>query len=729
MYFVSILDELTQSFISGVRTLFYAICSFLYQLIIYLYNLFDMLSTGRILDNEFTSVLYSRVGLILGIIMLFRIIFSFIQMLLNPDAINDKEKGIFNIVKRVIITIVLLGTVPYLFDFAYRIQNVLLSHESGNSNVISRMILPYSINTDSHKFGAVFSEQLFFAFYDLDETLDDTSQEYQECLIYKGALINQIEDSQEFSLGYNCLNTTGKFTDLYTNDTETFYIMRFNYLISLVVGVLVCWFLLTYCFSLGVRIIQLAFLEIIAPMPIISYISPKKDGMFSKWAKMCLTTYLDVFIRVAIINFIILIIAMLMDGFFGDANSMFMLSTGAYTSGPWYRRFLFVIIVLALLQFAKKAPELLKELLPKSWAASGDFGFGLKNRDVLGRTLATVGGVAAGGAVGFLTERGAHRFTGALSGVGRGLGKGVSSKGSSFGEIGKTISGTGKNQYAYNSKHIGWRNNDSTFFGRLGQRAANITGMMGEAESIENQIRENEDIINTHTASINRYQNISDLESNAESRAESKLKTKVFNPGDFGYALQRERTEAETRVKTAQAELDAAAQRGDDTTAAQNRLNQAQMDLTNINDRTKKAYISGVMSGQLSDGTMLSNFNQSIASVSQFSDLFTGDNEFMSDFYNETHNADGSFKSGITQGAYDAFLGSIQAGTFTSNSSYGSCGYALLDAFEAASTNRRNERTLIVNEAKQANEAIKDSPRYRIAQQNRNAAGGQSGKK
>lgn len=726
MYFL-ILDELTQSFWSGVRTLFYSICTLVYKLIIYLYNLFDMLSRGRIIDSDFMNILYSRIGLILGLLMFFKISFSFIQMLVNPDTITDKEKGTFNIIKRVLISVVLLGVVPYMFELGYKVQNILLGSEPGTSNVISRLLLPVTIDNSNGRFGEILSEQLFFAFYDLDTRNDPEAQEYQDCVNYQSALKNEIENTQEFSLGYNCLNQTMEVTDPYSNSTESVYVMRFDYLFSLIAGLFVCWFLLMYCFSVGVRVIQLAFLQIIAPMPIVSYISPKKDGMFSKWGKMCLTTYLDVFIRVAIINFVVLLIAMIMDGFFGDVDNIFLASTGAYAAGKWYQRFLFVIIVLSLLQFAKKAPELLKELLPKSWAASGDFGFGLKGREFLGKGLATATGIAAGGVVGLMSERGLHRLSGGAVGMARGLSKGIMNKGSSVGDLGKNMSSVGKNQFDYNKKHIAYRNNDSTFLGRLSQRGANWFGVQGQAELMENEISKNNDIINDNTSFMNRYKEVSDLESAAETRADSKLTSKVFDDGSMGEALQKQRIEAQSNVDLAKSELDAATQAKDSVAiaAATSKLNNMQSALNRVKDKTKKEYISRVMSGEISDSNMLSNFNQTMSSISEFGSLFTDNSDFMTDFYNSTHNSDGTCKGDITDSAYNNFVDSIKSGQFSSNSSYGDCGYALLDAFEGISTNYRNKINLDVQKAQHANEAIEKSSAYRIAKQNRDAVGGQ----
>lgn len=491
MYFLAFdPEEIKISVLISIRTFLYNLGSEIYRLMMYLYDLFEMLCNARIVENSFMSELYSRVGLILGLIMLFRVIFSFIQMLINPDILTDKDKGAFNLVKKILVTIVLLGIVPYLFSLAYKVQDILLTTENGG-NIISRLVLPVSIDTDN--FGGVLSSNLLFSFYKLDPAMAE-QEDYETCQTYMLVLENEIMNNRRFDLGLNCLAKYEKVTDSSGNDRGVFYI-DYNPLFSILTGLAVCWFLLVYCFSVGVRVVQLAFLQIIAPMPIISYLSPKKDGMFQKWGKMCLTTYLDVFIRVGIINFVILLIGLVLDNMdsFGGA---FWTSTGAYAKSSDVRVFLSIIIILALLQFAKKAPELLKELLPKSWAASGDFSFGLKNRDMLGKAIATVGGVAAGGAVGLIggVAGGNNlrtRLTGAaggiLGGTRRGITSGIKNKGTSFGEITK-----GVNDVRSKQADVGRRRSEviaggSTFIGRT---AASVQKSFGIETAGEVDTRE-----------------------------------------------------------------------------------------------------------------------------------------------------------------------------------------------------------------------------------------------
>lgn len=74
------------------------------------------------------------------------------------------------------------------------------------------------------------------------------------------------------------------------NDNK--FAIHFDAWFAMGVGLFLCYILVLYVIDIGVRVAQLTYLQIIAPIPIISYLSPKKDGMFQKWVKQCVVTFL-----------------------------------------------------------------------------------------------------------------------------------------------------------------------------------------------------------------------------------------------------------------------------------------------------------------------------------------------------------------------------------------------------------------------------------------------------
>lgn len=361
----SIADGVMGTIEAGIRTLCFSLCTFIYQAIIFVYNIFDKLCKGRFLDSELLQAFSERVGLILGLVMAFIVISSLIKMVLDPDKITDKEMGATTLIKKVIIVIVMLGVSNYVFNALYTVQKVVIEED-----IISKLLLPIQLDkSNSDNFGNILAEELLISFYQLNADEDSSSNVVGQCEGIINEFRNQIIENGEFSLGYECLNQSATANG---ESSETF-IINFNWLLAIIVGVVVVYLVFSYCISVGVRMIQLMFLEIISPMAIVSYLAPKKDTMFSKWTKIYISTYIDVFIRIAIINFVVFIIATI---FSSGEGFVFWGSIGGEPSNSLEKGFITAIIVIALLTFAKKAPDLLKDLFP---AGASKLGLGMNS--------------------------------------------------------------------------------------------------------------------------------------------------------------------------------------------------------------------------------------------------------------------------------------------------------------------------------------------------------------
>lgn len=408
------LDLIPGAVINAIRSLMFTFTIFIYDLIIKLYDMFLALCNVRLLSNDILQELSRRVGYILGVVMLFYVILGFIQLLLNPDAINDGEKGATAIIKKTIIVIVMLGSANFAFELLYQVQVTVV-----NSNIISRLLLPYSVtpivngqesnDNDSSSsvlnnkiFGNLLAEELLSSFYKVEEfdesdisSSADTSS-YENCQTVVNNFRNQIINYGSFDLGYTCLNETivvdFKIDDSTKSDEQETMIVNFNLLLSPLVGLCAVYILVMYCFKVGVRMVQLMFLEIISPMAIVSYLAPKKDTMFNKWKNIYISTYIDVFIRIAIINFAFFLVTTIFSTTGG---------TGLEFNGTDYSKndFFIVVMVLSVLTFAKKAPELVGELLPKSASKLG-FGASMKEIFGLGAITGGIAGLGIGAAVG-----------------------------------------------------------------------------------------------------------------------------------------------------------------------------------------------------------------------------------------------------------------------------------------------------------------------------------------
>lgn len=352
--------------------------SLLYSVVSLLYQLFYYVSNAEFLNAEFVQSIYQRISLVLGVFMLFSLAFEFVRMLINPDAMSDKKSGIGNVITRVVVVVLLLGMVNPIFEEAFELQRIILKQD-----IPGKLITGVSSNEviSNDDFGVNFSKNIFFSFVRDDEEpklLDArTGMDYEN-------LQSSIKDYSDFGNVSKYINS--KSTDSGVYDLE------YGYIVSGAVAILVIWILINYVFSSAIRVVQLAFLRLIAPIPIIGYITVKGGDRFKKWTHQCITTYLDLFIRLIIINLAFFFIKVVcQEGAIGGIND----ALDAVQS------FIKVIIIIGILMFAKKAPDLIKELFPSSGAASGDFGLSLKKRfkdNLAGKGLALLGSAATLGA-------------------------------------------------------------------------------------------------------------------------------------------------------------------------------------------------------------------------------------------------------------------------------------------------------------------------------------------
>lgn len=333
------------------RTIVATIDRAIYYIISILYEILGSLTSPDLVFSqdqlyEFSARIYTFVGLV----MLFKVTFSLISYLVNPDVINDKTNGAGNIAKNIVITLFLIILVPYAFDFLYRAQNAIIS-----DNILPKLILGTTDDTltgmeivmDQENCGdykaTVTSTGEFISimalrpFYQLDSTAeisDDFKKEYCKKETINGLLSPDIYKADE---GANDQNNIGK------------YLVDYRTILSTICGAFVLFLLLTACMDIALRAIKLGFLELIAPVPIISYVDPKsgKDGMFKKWTHEVIKTWASLFVRLATIYFAIYVVELV-----GNSNLL------NESHGVWVTLFL----IIGALMFAKQAPKLIEDI-------------------------------------------------------------------------------------------------------------------------------------------------------------------------------------------------------------------------------------------------------------------------------------------------------------------------------------------------------------------------------
>lgn len=234
-----------------------------------------------------------------------------------------------------------------------------------------------------------------------------------------------------------------------------------------------------------------------APIPVMTYIDPKssKDGAFASWLRTFISTYVDIFVKLASVYLVLLLASKLLDT---SASGMFGTDIADISKVSWNAaNFVRVFLLIGLFKFAKEAPKFIKDALGIK-DSGGDFFGGLKT---LGAAAGTIGGAAAGlvggvaGGVAAAKAAGNNKFVGAMKGIGSGAtglvrGGAQGAKGAVKGNLFKGMSGAVAAQNAVTQRKMAAAQSGSTWSGRMGARASEFfTGQTAadrDKENIEN---------------------------------------------------------------------------------------------------------------------------------------------------------------------------------------------------------------------------------------------------
>ena len=367
-----------KSWINGIlRELFGGIDSLLYSLVSWIiegiFNLANVTANGDLVVK-----IYNRVYAILAIYMVFKLTFSFLKYLVSPDRMKDKEQGVGKLVGRTLTMIVIIVALPIIF-FNYKLniggqqKTLLNAAQDGVMQLIPKIILGVEDDQASSAKEAGESMALMML------------QNFYKPMACKADPVN-CDNSKVF-------NTFTDFSNSLTNHSNGSYDYYYMWPLSTVVGVIMVILLLGLSVDVAIRIFKLIALQMIAPIPVMSYMDPKssKDGgAFSSWVKNFISTYTSIFISLAILYFVLLLITYLMNG---------KLFGGSWTDPNvkgLSKVYLTVFMVIGLLKFAKDAPKFLKESLGIKDKGGSSF-MGQAAGGLAGSAAGFAGGLAGGG--------------------------------------------------------------------------------------------------------------------------------------------------------------------------------------------------------------------------------------------------------------------------------------------------------------------------------------------
>lgn len=428
------------------RMLFALLDGAVYGFLANVYELLMKIANVEIFNYETIQKFSTRVYALLGIFMAFKLIFSFINYLVNPDSMSDAKTGGRKLVINIIVSLVLLIAVPtIIFPMAKDIQKVILQE-----GVLQKLIL--GIDSDGYaeslqvrnaarnmSFSVLNAfvypnseicteEEATFVKDDeiaKDESMTYAKQDEERDYLYKlnGACAKNIDENikdkdsaEDVVKMYERAYTQKSVKSLLSStlykakSDKDEYIFDYKIFVSTIIGAAVVWILIMFCFQIALRTVKLGFLELIAPIPIISYMDTKaKAKSFDGWVKECISTYLGLFIRLAAIYFAVFVITLITRS--GTVSYRVPLegttTTGMQEApvGPVVTLF----IIIGALMFASELPKLIEKIT--GIKMDGKFSLNpLKNSPVASAVVGGAVGLGIGAVGGFASNAAASRL-------------------------------------------------------------------------------------------------------------------------------------------------------------------------------------------------------------------------------------------------------------------------------------------------------------------------------
>lgn len=429
-----------------------------YGLIPSAYELIFYLSNVDLFNNDIILGVINRVYLLLGIFMLFKVAFSMIRFLIDPNAFSDQSKGFGKLVTNSLVALVLLVMTPFLFEKAYEFQSDILL-----SNVIPRLILgdtsykdytETKVNSDNirmqqsdiHSMGVDVQFAMFSAFYNLNTSNDQDG--FTACrpdekhpisnVLGSSDMIETCWDKVKDPLTTELHGQGGTLRELFKYQADKNYsgekcpdgicdernfagfskllwwtkaggnspaTINYTPIISALVGGYLLLLLITFAIDIAVRVFKLLFLQTIAPIAIISYMDPSESvskGKFHNWLSECGKTYVSLFLRLAVIYLAILLVRIITSSVFHALDDSSSLYYNGVAPTDTMNMFVYVFLILGVFTFAKKVPQMIEGIFGVKM--SGDMNLNpfkaIKETPVLGNALSSAAGWLIGGAAG-----------------------------------------------------------------------------------------------------------------------------------------------------------------------------------------------------------------------------------------------------------------------------------------------------------------------------------------
>jgi hypothetical protein len=377
--------DIGNAILTGFYNLAFSLNGLVYNVIDFSYQVFMAIASAKIFNDATFKDMANRIYIIIGVVALFFIAYALLRAIADPDGSSKGEMAPGKIVPNVLKAIILIAFIPTIFSFAYQMQNVILS-----TNVIGNLLVDDYTSEIASSSGATtfalagkkLASEIYEAFIELPDGKSKSDIQiadgckYGNCGNLYGMTNLTYEDisnrvSSDANSGFDLYcNLASNAAEDSNSENKIFY----NFLFQLAVGCFLVYVFISFCIDLGLRAIKLGYFQILAPLPILTMIIPNQKKIFDNWLKATLSTFADVFVKVAVMFFGIWMVNHLPSiNDLWDTNLMGSPSAAVAA-------FAKIFIIIGIILFIKQAPQLISDITGIK-AGSFKLGIGDKLRD------------------------------------------------------------------------------------------------------------------------------------------------------------------------------------------------------------------------------------------------------------------------------------------------------------------------------------------------------------
>lgn len=368
-----------------------------YSLVAYSYKVFMLMAQLNFnVIYAWVAPLIDRIKAIIMVLIMFKLGYSLIQYMINPDRLSDKTIGGAALIKNIAWCSILLISYTFIFSVMNELSMLVIGVPKGYEFTTLKEIADVTTNDGAEADGGLISRFIFgtqakdvgdFGMYLATTTLQvflhgkDNQNSLAETIYAK-----QLENSENGNI--NTFDLT-KITDVVSELDKT---VEYKFpILSTAMAIYLIWSIVKLSIEIGVRMFKLIVLQIMAPVAIVSIID---KGFEAKPWKAFIDTYwktwVDAFIRVASL----FLVTAFISKFWTDRSALFPQIDG------FTRYMVLIIVIFAAYRFAQLLPKFIDGILGHSLSENNSKGFGKVLGGIAGFGLGTVGGLITGAAGG-----------------------------------------------------------------------------------------------------------------------------------------------------------------------------------------------------------------------------------------------------------------------------------------------------------------------------------------